>query len=326
MVQKLRFLLFLPLLSASGVTAQTVWNGPVIVFTKASGADPTLAQNQDRITASTWLTRGSSRGLYNAFSEVSYTSTSPQNTEWATGSLANYATLTYKPWVQWVANDPPSSVGVDAVLHLKAENIYIGITFLSWADGLSQPGGAFSYQRTTAQATVPVKLASFTATKLNNSIALHWTTTSEERTSAFTIERSRDGKTFTPLGTVAAAGNSNASRQYRFVDAAPLSANFYRLRTTDIDGATSLSTVIAYKMNRGSALLVYPNPATTVLHLQYSAGEPATAQIVDASGKTVRKIFLPQGENALTVDVAGLKNGIYWLKVGAETRTFLKGD
>lgn len=326
MVQKLRFLLFLSLLSASVVTAQTVWNGPVIVFTKASGANPTLAQNQDRITASTWLTRGSSRGLYNAFSEVSYTSTSPQNTEWATGTLANYATLVYKPWVQWVANDPPASVGVQAVLHLKTENIYIGITFLSWDDGISQPGGAFSYQRTTAQATVPVKLASFTATKWNSSIALQWTTSSEERTSTFNVERSGDGKAFTPVGTVDAAGNSNTSRQYRFVDGAPLSSNFYRLRTTDIDGAISLSAVIAYKMNRGPGLLVYPNPATTVLHLQYSAGEPATAQIVDAAGKVVRQLLLPQGEGALTVAIAGLKNGVYWLKVGAETRTFLKGD
>ncbi|HEU4903002.1 MAG TPA: T9SS type A sorting domain-containing protein [Flavisolibacter sp.] len=326
MVHKLRVLLFVSLLQAAVVTAQTVWSGPSIVFSKPSGANPALAQNQDRITAATWLTRGSSRGLYNAFSEASYTSTSPQNTEWATGSLANYATLIYKPWVQWVANDPPSSVGVQAVLHLKTENIYIGITFLSWDDGISQPGGAFSYQRTTALATVPVKLVGFTATKSNNSIALHWTTASEERTSTFTIERSADGKMFAPLGTVDAAGNSSSIRQYRFVDDAPLSFNFYRLRTTDSDGAISLSPVIAYKMNRGSALLVYPNPATTVLHLQYDAGEPATAQIVDATGKVVRQILLPQGETALTVTIAGLKNGVYWLKIGAETRTFLKGD
>src|ERR1051325_4363821 len=41
----------------------TIWNGPTTNFTKANGANPSLAANQDRLTSDIWLTRGSSQGL-----------------------------------------------------------------------------------------------------------------------------------------------------------------------------------------------------------------------------------------------------------------------
>src|SRR5688572_2429591 len=97
--------------------AATIWNGPLISFSKASGADPNLPANQDRITANTWIARKSSQGIYNAAQETGFTHyLSPTNTEWANGTLANYASLTYTNWNRWargVNPSPPSTVGVD---------------------------------------------------------------------------------------------------------------------------------------------------------------------------------------------------------------------
>lgn len=324
MLQNRRIALLLALLSTLFVQAQTVWNGPTMVFAKASGADPTKAANQDRITPTTWITRGSIQGIYNAASEAAYSSTSPQNTEWATGSLANYASLTFKSWFDWVAHNPPGTVGVQAVLHLKSENIYIGIKFLSWDNGRTEPGGEFSYERTTAGITAPVKLVSFTAAKAKNAVALTWKTATEQNTSSFSLERSADGKQFSALGSVAAAGNSNAEKQYVFEDASPLSLNFYRLRTNDKDGAFSYSNIIAFKMAAVSAMQFFPNPATTVLHLQYSATEKTRAQIIDAAGRLIKSIDLAAGENAITIDLANLKAGVYLLKAGSESKAFIK--
>ena len=82
--------------------AATVWNGPTITFTKASGADPNLPANQDRITSLVWITRGGTRGIYNAARENGFTHyLSPTNTEWANGTLANYASLNYTNWNSW---------------------------------------------------------------------------------------------------------------------------------------------------------------------------------------------------------------------------------
>lgn len=307
--------------------AQTVWNGPTITFTKASGADPTLAQNQDRITSFTWLTRGETGGVFNAQSETSYSSPSPENTEWATGSLANYASLTYQSWVNWAGGPPniQTIIGRQSVLHLKKENVYIGITFLFWENNHSvPPNGGFSYQRTTLSTPTPVKLASFTATKKNNGIVLNWKTATEENTSSFTLERSADGKTFSTIGTVPAAGNSVAEKRYDFTDATPLPLNFYRLRTNDLDGAVSYSFVVAYRTSKTQSLEVFPNPVSSVLYVQTKTTSATEAQVVDATGRVVRSFVLPQGENAVTVDLTNLKPGVYYLKTGTESKAFIK--
>ncbi len=123
------------LLLAISAHAATVWNGPTISFTKSNYANPLLAQNQDRLTANVWITRGSSRGLFNAKTESSFTHyLSPAGTEWANGSLENYATLSYTNWNNWAAGvnpRPPSTVGVKAVLHLIADDIYLSVQFTS---------------------------------------------------------------------------------------------------------------------------------------------------------------------------------------------------
>jgi glucose/arabinose dehydrogenase len=132
--------------------AATVWTGPVTTFTKAAGADPTQAANQDRLTPNVWITRGSVQGIFNAKSETLYThNLSPAGTEWAYGTTASYASLTYLPWETWYGGRgtlPGAILGQDAVLHLITEDIYLDVKFTSWGSG-SLSGGPFSYQRST---------------------------------------------------------------------------------------------------------------------------------------------------------------------------------
>src|SRR5689334_20810651 len=130
--------------------AATVWTGPTMTFTKVGFADPTLSQNQDRMAANVWLTRANTEGLYNAKQESGYDKinrTSPLDTEWAYGTTANYASLTYANWYTWSAAFPPGTVGMNAVVHLISEDIYVDIKFTAW--GGSTSGGAFSYMRST---------------------------------------------------------------------------------------------------------------------------------------------------------------------------------
>ncbi len=129
--------------------AVVIWNGPLTTFTKPSNADWTLPQHQDRITDNVWLTRADIRGLFNIRVENGYSPTSPADTEWALGTLDQWDTLEYRPWMQAAAGNPPDLVGRDMVLHLITDDVYIGVRFLSWADGISAPGGAFAYERTT---------------------------------------------------------------------------------------------------------------------------------------------------------------------------------
>ena len=306
--------------------AQTIWNGPTITFSKTPFANPALPANQDRITSGTWITRGNTRGIYNIASEAGYLNNiSPANTEWATGTLANYASLSYQPWEVWSGGqgNVPNIVGVDAVLHLIAENIYIGIKFTAWG-ATSAAGGSFSYERTTAGITTPVKLAGFSASRKGNGIELKWTTASEENVEKFQVERSANGKDFVPIGSVAAAGNSSEERRYYFTDDHPLANNFYRIQSIDRDRKSSLSSVVAFRLGRPRVLDVFPVPATTTLFIQLGIQEATKLQLVDISGIVRKTVMAPAGETSFSLPISDLNAGIYFLVAGAERKMIIK--
>jgi hypothetical protein len=154
--------------SGAGVAqAAQVWSGRTFTFTKAANADPNLAANQDRITSNVWITRGAVQGIYNIKQEAASSGSlgnSPVDTEWATGDAANYASLTFDTWVGWAGGFPPGTVGVNAVMHLISEDIYIDVRFNSWGSG-ALGGGAFSYTRAVAPGATPTDSPTWGALK-----------------------------------------------------------------------------------------------------------------------------------------------------------------
>jgi hypothetical protein len=128
-------------------TSGALWNGPPITFAKAPYSDWTQEANQDRLTTSTWLTRASTQGLFNIAQQSGYVQhTSPANTEWAAGTLANFGNLKFDTWYNWWGRNLSVLRGTNAVLHLIDEDIYIDIRFDSWTQA---SGGGFSYTRST---------------------------------------------------------------------------------------------------------------------------------------------------------------------------------
>lgn len=126
--------------------APQIWSTPKTTFTKADYADFNDPANWDIITGAVAITRQNNQGIYNVAAEGSFNKpTSPADTEWALGTTTDYLTLTFQPWHDFTAGNPPAMVGQDAVVHLISEDIYIDIKFTSWTSGSS--GGGFSYER-----------------------------------------------------------------------------------------------------------------------------------------------------------------------------------
>ncbi len=127
-------------------TSSNVWDGPMISFSKADGADFTLESNQDRITSNVWITRGNAGQIFNIAKESSADKAdSPVGTLWAKGTIDNIDNLTFRPFRIGVGQ-PKGVVGSDLVLYLVEENVYITVKFTSWSQG--QKGG-FAYERST---------------------------------------------------------------------------------------------------------------------------------------------------------------------------------
>jgi hypothetical protein len=180
---------------AFSLNAATVWNGPLILYSQPT-PDPTQVSNQDRLTPDVWLTRGSSKGLFNAFYETSAGTLSPSNTEWAYGVLSNYVSLSYTNWLAWLNGQSPTNlVGKHTVLHLISDNIYLSVQFTNWVPGGS---GGFAYQRSTPNP------ASLSGMVVNGQAFQFSYTTSPGYT--YVVESSPDLMNWAPLATNVAGG------------------------------------------------------------------------------------------------------------------------
>lgn len=144
---------------ARPASAEAIWTGPAISFTKPDGADPTLPANQDAIVPGVSITRGNNRGLYNAATETFFLlGTSPADTEWAWGlnnpalpdseiRATNHAALQFDDWTTAHGQQPLATLGRPGVVHIISLDIYFDITMTAWTSLGS--GGGFSYTRST---------------------------------------------------------------------------------------------------------------------------------------------------------------------------------
>jgi len=162
---------------------------------------------------------------------------------------------------------------------------------------------------------LPVTLTAFTANRSGNESVLQWQTATEENTRDFTIERSADGKTYTAIGAIAAAGNSATPRDYTFTDAQPgRNNNFYRLRQVDLDDNFAYSAVRVVNFPGAAKLIWYATGKGSVeVLLQLGNNEPYT--LSDASGRLLRIGQLSNGRTGLSQ----LPSGLYIVRVMTNT-------
>jgi len=160
---------------------------------------------------------------------------------------------------------------------------------------------------------LPLSLLDFTGEAVNSSVRLRWKTAWEQNTSHFEVERGMDASTFTRIGTVKAAGNSNKLRSYEFMDETPLQGIvYYRLRQLDIDGKFSYSSIVRVRLDGRSSVTIGPNPASGLATMVLPASWTGRyeCRIISASGVVVyRKTGLRAGSH--TLDLSRQAPGLY---------------
>ncbi len=129
-------------------------------------------------------------------------------------STTNIGTVTLRilsSWAETPSNDAYYSLGYDWG---EIEEYRINITF-----GL------------------PVELSTFDGVNKGNNNHLFWVTATEQNTSHFNLQKSRDGETWTTITTLNAAGNSTNQIDYNVTDykVEPI-INYYRLQQYDLNG------------------------------------------------------------------------------------------
>ncbi|WP_342084606.1 T9SS type A sorting domain-containing protein [Dyadobacter sp. OTU695] len=163
---------------------------------------------------------------------------------------------------------------------------------------------------------LPVTLVNFAATKEGTTALLQWKTTSETSSSEFEVQHSIDGKQWSAVGSVAAAGESNAEKMYQFVHARPVSGqnNLYRLKMIDTDGSFALSSIKSIFFGETAAARIYPNPISAA-QLTLDVNNWETVQKVQISNTNAQTVYDSGARPAQTIDVKSLPAGLYILKV-----------
>jgi glycosidase len=198
-----------------------------------------------------------------------------------------------------------------------------------------QPGEYYVY--IDMNVTLPLQLVSFTGSRNTNGIKLNWLTTNEENVKNFELQRSIDGSKFTTVYAGASTGNGSSQQQsYTYLDNSDVAVKaqqplYYRLKTNDADGKSSLSkTVLIAGSKNELAVLLYPNPAAgNTLNVQMAGSLQGNTelQIQDASGRVYSRESISNttvSGSTYQVNVSSLANGTYQLKIVSGSSVMVK--
>lgn len=171
---------------------------------------------------------------------------------------------------------------------------------------------------------VPVELTGFSASVVDGSVMLEWTTATETNNSGFAVEKSTDNQNFTQIAFVDGRGTTTEITNYTYVDS-DLSTNiYYRLKQIDFDGTftysntvevNALPTVFELEQN-------FPNPFNPTTNITFSLPEAqnVSLKIFNMLGQEVVTLvneFRNAGVYEVSFDAANLPSGTYFYSISA---------
>ena len=179
-----------------------------------------------------------------------------------------------------------------------------GTTYWSAADG--PMSGPIVWP---PNATLPVELTSYSARSEGRSVALAWSTASEQNSDRFELWRSTDGEVYHVIGSVSAAGNSHNAIDYALWDIPPSGGTwYYKLIQYDLDGTAHYQGVTAVTIRNEQGLHCHPNPASDNL-LIHKGASTSPVIVCDQTGRVLLRSTAVSSTQA--IDISDWPNGNY---------------
>jgi hypothetical protein len=172
--------------------------------------------------------------------------------------------------------------------------------------------------------TLPVTFLGLSASAENGFNKLVWKTAQETNTLNFEVEVSFDGRNFSTIKSIAAAGNSSIELPYLYNDyaAMPGIATFYRIKMNDADGKFTYSdvAVVFVKPSNQNTIAILNNPVSgDNLNILINATKEQNAEliIIDIMGRALlsKKIQLNKGGQVFIVNDVVKTSGMYVIEV-----------
>lgn len=185
----------------------------------------------------------------------------------------------------------------------------------------------FPYKGADEGTTIPVELASFTASVNGDNVVLTWSTATETNNFGFTVERRSDYTEWINIGFVNGNGTSVNTNYYIFTDEKlPAGIYNYRIKQTDYNGTFkyyNLAETIEIGLPQEFRLFQnYPNPfnPSTKISWQTPVAARNTIKVFDLLGNEITTLIDEQkeaGRYEIIFDAKDLSSGIYLIQLKA---------
>jgi hypothetical protein len=177
---------------------------------------------------------------------------------------------------------------------------------------------------------LPIELVRFQVHLYDNkNTKINWSTSNEKHNQAFELLRSIDGINWEVISLIKAKNDGKVLSAYEFIDfEAPIGIVYYKLKQIDFNGEFSYSSIQSITTPVATidhAFVVYPNPATTVLHIQINTEHLDYFQIFNLQGQNLTGTYnLSNQELTWYIDLSRFPSGIYLIKTNLGSTTFSK--
>ncbi|UAY51600.1 beta strand repeat-containing protein [Ferruginibacter albus] len=165
---------------------------------------------------------------------------------------------------------------------------------------------------------VPVTFVSVKAVKENNGTEVSWKVAQEAGTKEYVIEHSKDGRTFSAIGSIIAI-NSGSSSNYSFTDDANTGVSYYRIESINQSGDINYSAIVTVGESNSipSINAVYANTSIS-LRLNNQPTGNYGIKLLSSNGQELYKTIISHAAGTATYSLPlsnSLAKGINLLQV-----------
>ena len=167
---------------------------------------------------------------------------------------------------------------------------------------------------------LPVTFSSIKAYSQNTNVLVEWKVENERNMQRYDVEQSSDGVIFIRVATVVAQNSTTSN--YNWLDTHPYNgANFYRVKSFDLNGGIKYSPVVKVTLGDIKQLIaVYPDPVTggkVNLELKNMAAGKYTIRLISNIGQVLftTQINHLEGSSTETINISDIVKGLYQLEV-----------
>ncbi len=170
---------------------------------------------------------------------------------------------------------------------------------------------------------LPVEMTDFDVRKYADDVRLTWQTLSENDNSGFKVMRSKDARNWEEIHFLKGAGMASTKRNYSMLDDRPMDGiNYYQLIQLDFDGQETFSEIKSVTfVKKGINPVVYPNPATKMLHFSGLGKESLMLNVLNQQGQT---ILVQDVDNSDVLNVSELAVGSYFFRFSDGQKTYFR--